>query len=342
MTSEDNQTPLFPDSALPAPAEEPVKSPPPMSADASLKAALGLFEQHMQEEGFSANTVKAFASDVRLLGKYLGIGQSVGDIGTKNLNDFLYWLVYERGVPCSPKSYARRITTLKVFFGWLQEAGVLILDPSAAVIQHSVSSPLPSVPNEAEIERSLAITSALREGQGGAKPDARPHLLLTLLLHTGIKKGEAMSIVPNHIDDSNPDEPILFIRYKNPRLRYKERKVELDPAWLPIRDEYMDQYRPADTLFTCTARNLEYILTDVGEAAGLERGLLSFENLRWVSALRDFKRGVEPHEIRQRLGLSKITWRETKLKLERLIERSRLEAEAAEKPATPISPNDPF
>ena len=67
--------------------------------------------------------------------------------------------------------------------------------------------------------------------------------------------------------------------------------------------------------------------TDVAEAAGLERGLLSFENLRWVSALRDFRRGAEPNEIRQRLGLSKITWRETKLKLERLKERMKQAAE---------------
>ncbi|MGD2048426.1 MAG: hypothetical protein PVH03_02980, partial [Chloroflexota bacterium] len=58
-----------------------------------------------------------------------------------------------------------------------------------------------------------------------------------------------------------------------------------------------------------------------GEAAGLKQGRLSFENLRWVSALRDYQRGVEPDEIRARLGLSKITWRETKSKLDRLRER---------------------
>ncbi|RMG89592.1 MAG: hypothetical protein D6706_21030, partial [Chloroflexi bacterium] len=73
-----------------------------------------------------------------------------------------------------------------------------------------------------------------------------------------------------------------------------------------------------DTLFTCTARNLEYILHDVGEAAGLKKGLLSFENLRWAAALRDWRSGMEPDEIRQKLGLSKITWRETKAKLEKL------------------------
>ena len=308
----DNRADLFPGVMQ----EEGAK--PPLSADASLQAALGAFEQYMEEEGFSENTRKAFASDIRLLGKYLGIGQPIGQVGTKNLNDFLNWLLYERGVPCSQKSYARRVTTLKRFFGWLQESGVLAENPAAAVIQISVSSPLPDVPTESELERALAVSSAIRDGSSQVKPDARPHMLLTLLLQTGIKKSEAMAIVPNHIDRDNPGEPYLFIRIKNPRLRYKERKIPLEPAWLDILDEYLAQYEPADTLFTCTARNLEYILSDVGEAAGLAQGRLSFENLRWASALREYQQDVEPSSIRQRLGLSPITWRETKAKLDRL------------------------
>jgi integrase/recombinase XerD len=297
---------------------------PPLTPDASLQAALGLFEKHMQDEGFSINTAKAFASDIRLLGKYLGIGQPIGEIGTKNLNDFLQWLLTERGVPCSPKSYARRVTTLKVFFGWLHESGVLPTDPSAAVIQQSVSSPLPALPDAADIDKALAVTTAWRAGEMDHKPDARPHLLLTLLLQTGIKKGEAMAIVPNHIDATDPQQPFLYIRYANPRLRYKERKVPLDPEWLALLEEYLEQYRPTDTLFTCTARNLEYILHDVAEAAEIERGLLSFENLRWASALIDWNNNVQADDVRQKLGLSKIAWRETKAKLRRLAEQQQV------------------
>ncbi|MCB0036126.1 MAG: phage integrase N-terminal SAM-like domain-containing protein, partial [Anaerolineales bacterium] len=88
------------------------KGAPAVTADASLQAALGGFEQHMRQEGFAVNTIKSFASDIRLLGKYLGAGQAIGEIATDDLNKFLNWLVYERGVPCSPKSYARRVTTL--------------------------------------------------------------------------------------------------------------------------------------------------------------------------------------------------------------------------------------
>lgn len=296
---------------------------PPLTANASLQAALGAFEEHMEAEGFATNTQKAFRSDIRLLGKFLGIGQPIGEIGTQNLNDFLYWLRFERGTPCSPKSYSRRVTTLKVFFGWLTEIGVLYHDPAANVIQQSVSSPLPNVPTAPEIERALAVTTAIREGAGDRMADSRPHLLLTLLLHTGIKKSEAMAIVPNHIDRSDPEQPVLFIRYKDPNRRYKERKIDLPAEWLETLDDYLEQYQPPDTLFTCTARNLEYILSDVAEEAGLEKGLLSFENLRWASALADLRRGVEPDRIRQRLGLSKVTWRETRSRLEKLERREK-------------------
>lgn len=307
------QKPLISPEQLP-----PAQDAPPLSANASIQAALGLFETHMRNEGFAINTMKAFASDVRLLGKYLGIGQPIGEIGTNNLNDFLKWLLEERGVPCSPKSYARRVTTLKVFFGWLHNAGVLPNDPSTAVIQRSVKSPLPTIPTEADLEKALAVSQQIREGSQERKPDPRPQLLLTLLLQTGIKKGEAMAIVPNHIDRNNLEQPMLFIRYANPRLRYKERKLYLEPEWLALLDEYLAQYEPPDTLFTCTPRNLEYILRDIGDEAGLARGLLSFENLRWASTMRDWRANVEQDDIRQKLGLSKITWRETKSKLERL------------------------
>ena len=95
-------------------------------------------------------------------------------------------------------------------------------------------------------------------------------------------------------------------------------------------DDYLAQYEPSDTLFTCTARNLEYVLRDVGEAAGLEKGLLSFENLRWRSALTDYMGDTDHDHIRQRLGLSKVTWRDTRNKLSRLKEKIESARESAD------------
>jgi integrase/recombinase XerD len=286
----------------------------PMEPNAPFSAALRLYQAHLRREGLTENSVKSFVSDIRLLAHYLGIGQPVGDVSTRDLNNFLQWLQHGRGVPCSPKSYARRVTALKSFFKWLTEAKVLESDPSAAVIQYSVSSPLPEILTDAEVRRILAVTERRRRAE---RPDARPELVVTLVLQTGLKKSEMMAIVPNHIDTSDPQNPFLYVRYSNPRQRHKERKLPLDPQWLEVLDEYIAQYKPRKKLFECTARNLEYVLTDVAEEAGLVKHL-SFEMLRWTSAVRDHLAKTAPDKLREKLGLSKISWRENGEKVAKL------------------------
>jgi len=303
---------------------------PPLPPDASIRAALDGYQDYLRREAvnkvngspLSENTQKAFLSDIRLLGDYLGIGQPVGAVGTNNLNDFLNWLLHDRGVPCSQKSYARRVTSLKHFFTYVVKKGARPDNPAEAIIQISVTSPLPDLPSDSELDQSLSVTKGMMTGYGGQKPDARPHLLLTLLLQTGIKKQETMRIVLYHIIRDNHESPVLFIPYSGPRDRmYKERRLPLESDWLDTLNIYVDQYQPTDTLFTCTARNLEYILSNVGEEIGLKQGGLSFENLRWVFALRLYRSDKQPKWIKGQLGLFDSSWRETKRKLEQLADK---------------------
>jgi len=293
------------------------RTPPPFSSQASLKAATGGFTEHMEREGFSEHTVKAFLSDLNILSQFVGPGRAINTIGTKDLDNFLEWLQTGRGVPCNDKSLARRLTTLKVFFSWLNEVGVLGTDPAAPIVHQPVSTPLPKILTEEEIQRTQSLTQALRHPASGGRSDARPHLLLTLLLQTGIKKGECMNIVLNHLDLANPQAPAVWIRYNNPRYRHKERMLKLPTEWPEALEEYKDQYEIQDALFPCTARNLEYVLADVATAADLPNGL-SFEMLRWTSAVRDYKSGMSADRLRQKMGLSKASWRETKIKLSKL------------------------
>ncbi|HET90607.1 MAG TPA: hypothetical protein ENN99_07710 [Chloroflexi bacterium] len=284
-----------------------------ITSKSSLRTATAAFEVYMGQRGFAENTIKAFLSDLGILVEFMGVGTAIEAISTRDLNRFTHWLVHDRGVPCNPKSLARRVTTLKVFFSWLAEAGVLSSDPSDPVIHKPVMTPLPDILSDAEIERVLAVTQSLRHGE---KPDARPHLLVTLLLHTGIKKGECMGIVMNHFD-LDPSQPVVWIRYADPRRRHKERKLRLPVWWPTVLAEYRSQYQVQETLFSCTARNLEYVLAGVAEQAEIVGGM-SFEMLRWTCAVRDYKAGMEGDRLRQKLGVSKITWREMKLKITQL------------------------
>jgi integrase/recombinase XerD len=290
------------------------ESPCVLDTRSSLRTAMGAFEVYMQQEGFAENTLKAFLSDLNILSQFIGVGTAIGDVSTQDLNHFTHWLVHERGVPCSPKSLARRVTTLKVFFGWLAETEVLASDPAAPVVHKPVITPLPEILSDAEVERVLGVTQALRHDE---KPDARPHLLVTLLLHTGIKKGECMNIVLNHLDLSDPAQPVLWVRYANPRRRHKERKLRLPVWWPAVLAEYRAQFQLQEHLFPCTARNLEYVLANIAQEAELSRGL-SFEMLRWTCAVRDHKAGMSADKLRQKLGITKITWREVGTKIARL------------------------
>jgi site-specific recombinase XerD len=285
-----------------------------LSEQTSLTPAINAWEYFLNDQGRSPNTIKAFLSDVRLLTQALPPDRTLGSITTSDLNAFLHWLEHERPVPCSPKTLARRVTALKSFFRWLQKGGVLVVDPAEKVVQRSVLSPVPEVLSDTELDAVLLAADRSRRSN---RPDARPYTLVALLLATGIKKSECLGIHLNHIDITTPGEPFVFIRYASPANRYKERKLTLPEEWLVAYEEYLAQYNPVDRLFPWSPRRLEYLLEDIGKEASLSKHL-SFDMCRWTSVLMDFLNNTEPDKIRQKLGVSKIQWREINLKLRQL------------------------
>jgi integrase/recombinase XerD len=132
-----------------------------------------------------------------------------------------------------------------------------------------------------------------------------------------------MDIVLNHLDLSDPDSPAVWIRYQDPRRRHKERKLRLPKEWPTVLQEYQQQYDVEDALFPCTARNLEYVLADVAQAADLPNGI-SFEMLRWTSAVQDYKDQLPSQRQRAKMGLSKASWRDVKVKLAKLANQQAL------------------
>ncbi len=285
-----------------------------ITANTTILPAISAYEIFLNDQGRSPYTVKAFLSDLRLMASYFPPDRTLGALTTNDLNDYFEWMQNERGVPCSPKTLARRITTTKSFFRWLNKNGVLLLDPAEKVVQRSVMSPLPTILTDDEVQSVMLAADRYRRK---SKPDARPYALLYLLLATGIKKSECLGIHLNHIDLAAPDGPILFVKYASPVNRYKERKLSLPDDWVPVYEEYVAQYSPVDRLFPWSPRRLEYLLEDIGNDAGLEKHL-SFDMCRWTYAIGEYQRGVEGDKIRQSLGVSKIQWRELSMKLKQL------------------------
>jgi site-specific recombinase XerD len=285
-----------------------------INQNTSITSAINSWESFLADQGRSPNTIKAFLSDVRLLTTFLPDGVALGKITTKELNRYFEWMEKERDVPCSPKTLARRITSVKSMFRWLHQYGALVVDPAEKVAQRSAISPLPTVLTPKEYDEVLLVADRHRRAQ---KPDARPYALVYLLLTTGIKKSETLGLLLEHLELDSPNGPEIFIKYPTPANRYKERKLILPEDWASAYEEYLAQYKPEEKLFPWSPRRLEYLLEDISNEAGLTKHL-SFDMCRWTCALNDFHAGEEPDKIRQKLGVSKIQWRELFIKLKQL------------------------
>ncbi|MGQ9683736.1 MAG: tyrosine-type recombinase/integrase [Anaerolineae bacterium] len=307
----DQQLPLLPSAAQ----TQPPAPRAPVSPSTALSEACAAFAAHMQRSDFALNTIKSFSGDLSLLQRFVGPARAIGDISTNDLQAFMDHLRHGRGVPCSPKSYGRRLTALKVFFAWLASTSALPHDPAAGLIHLPAPTASPIALTEEQIQRTLDAARALE--RSSKTPDPRPLFLISLLLQTGIKKGECLGLKIDHFDLSDPKQPAVYIRYREPRYRHKERKLALEPGLPALLRRYVASYRPVGALFPCTGRNLEYVLHRVAQLAGLDEGL-SFDTLRWTCALRDYRSGHDPEHLRRKLGLSKIAWEDTLKKLQAL------------------------
>lgn len=291
-----------------------------INPETTFPAAIHSWEIFLANDGKSANTIKAFTADIQLLASWLPPDRKIGAITSLDLTNFLDWMKHKRKVSCSEKTYSRRITSIKSFFRWLKNFGIIAVDPAESVVQITVYAPVPDILTIEELPRVLETANAFRFQK---KPDVRPMALVQLLLATGIKKSETLAIAPNHIDLDDPEDPILHVRYNVGSQRFKERKLPLPIDWVPVYNDLLTQEKPTDRIFPYSARMLEYLLADVGKAAGLEDQAqnpkhLSFNMCRWTSAVHDLYINVPEEFIRNKMGVSKVQWRDIYRKLVRL------------------------
>lgn len=295
---------------------------PPLRADSSLAAAVASYEEYMQRKGFRENTIKAFLNDLKIFVNYMDSEKRLLTISTDQLNEFLKWLQFERKnsegklIECKQKTLARRITTLKNFFGWLHGIGIIGSDPAQPIVQVSVRTPLPTILTDGELTKLLTAAQDCLFDRKNA--DARPYLLVHLLLQTGMKKAECARLTIDDIDVSNPQSPTVTIRYPDETQAHKNRSLSIHPGIVPALNQYLQAYKPENLLFPCTPRNLEYVLDDVGKRAEIKRVQVGFEILRWTAAVRDYRNGVSEEQLRTKMGLTKISWRETGDKIQQL------------------------
>jgi integrase/recombinase XerD len=279
----------------------------PLTPSSTLGAAALPYAQRLRVTNHSDYTITCFLSDLHLLTEFLGRETPLREITSERLGEWLRHLRWERGAKPAPKTMARRVTFLKNFCGWLAEEGIVERDPAQDI---AIARPLPPLPE-------LLFDEEVQRLETAAAADVRCHLLVLLLLHTGLKKEEIMGLSLRHVDLSDPEHPTIEVHFPGQAKRRRERRMELPAAWTPIYHRYIERYQPQEKVFECTDRNLNYVLAGAVRRAGLSKRV-TLQLLRDVYAVRQLRAGVALELLRERLGLSEEAWYETAEKYRKL------------------------
>lgn len=192
---------------------------------------VGPFSDYLRfERGLSRRTRDAYLRDCRqLLAFALDADVSEpGQVGYRLLRDYVARLV-DRGLAASTVS--RKISSLRSYFGFLADEGVLEEDPSEKLEPPRRGRPLPDVLTVTEVESILAAVPAEHELA------FRDRAMLEVLYGAGLRVSELITL---GVRDLLPGEGLVRVLGKGS----KERLVPLGGRATDALERYLRELRP--------------------------------------------------------------------------------------------------
>ena len=181
------------------------------------------------ERNASGNTVSSYVRDVTQFSRYLmetaGLEPSQGE--TEHIECYI---TYMTGKGKSASSIARSIASLKSYYGYLLNQGVIRKNPAKDAASVKAERKLPQILTGKEVELFL------EQPQCVDPKGYRDHAMLELLYATGIRVSELIGL-----DVEDVSLPGAFIRC---RSRGKERIIPLYAAAVKALSDYMKDIRP--------------------------------------------------------------------------------------------------
>ncbi|MBT1178111.1 tyrosine recombinase XerC [Bifidobacterium vespertilionis] len=120
--------------------------------------------------GLSANTLKAYGSDVAECLHLLGL-MGAEDLNAVGTDDLRRWMAHESHTHAR-SSMARKIVAVRGFFRFCHERGMIGVDPAAPLMTPKIPDTLPAVLTEAQAERMMDDADRAA-GEGGGGPSDR-------------------------------------------------------------------------------------------------------------------------------------------------------------------------
>lgn len=182
------------------------------------------------ERALSPNTVEAYAQDLAALREF---SRSISKATFNDLErkDLVRFLMEEKERGMSTPTLARRLVSIKLFFRYLQQEGMLAKDPAEAMDSPKLWKVLPDFLSANEVERLLAAPD--QKTQVGIRDAA----ILECLYGTGLRVSELTQLKKS---DLHFDQHYIRCIGKG----RKERVVPIGTAAMRAIECYLEEVRP--------------------------------------------------------------------------------------------------
>jgi integrase/recombinase XerD len=273
-----------------------------LTPNATLTLARYWFRRYLEQSGHPKNTIESYSYDLALFEERIG-PKPVTQISARDVAAFL-------GDSSTRSTRKRRLTSLNTFFKFLIAQCKLIEEkenPAAGFYPEHIPLKTPQ-PLFAD-EQARFLTAAEAE-------NPRSALIAHLLLRLGITRGELLLLRPEHIDLSDPEQPVLYIFYDQPRYRGKERKLAADAAFADIFTAYLAAYEPRERLIPLPPQSINKIVERIAADAEINKKVTP-QSLRDTWAVERAREGNDAAKLIGLLGLAEDS--RNKMSVERYI-----------------------
>lgn len=230
------------------------------------------------ERGYSPLTVASYRSDLTQFFTHLQQQDCAGELADLTLGHARAWVVsmHRRGL--SPNSVARRVAALRSFSWYLYDHGHTDQDMLARLRAPARER---SIPTFLTADELMALRTAALQ-QRVAYNAFRDYAMLTVLIFTGVRRGELLNL---RVDDVDLRSMVLRVRHgkgnKSRVIPLVEDVAEAVRDWLTFR-----RTKGHDYLFTTIRGNrihasrLQIIWRAILERSGVTRPGVSLHTLR--------------------------------------------------------------
>jgi integrase/recombinase XerD len=266
---------------------KPLAEIPNLTASSSLEVARWWYRRHLEQERRPMNTITSYMYDLALLHDYIG-PKPIDRITDGDVRRFL-------DLAQNKSTRKRRLTSIGGLFRYLiKDERLLTVDPSDKFFPDFIQLKTPLVLFPDEQEQLLEAASG---------ENLRTYLITWLLLKLGLTRAELLALKVDHIDMSDPDQPLVYIFYEDVRWQPKERKLAATREFGETYRQFLQEYKPERRLFEMMPQSVNKLVDRVALAADIAKRVTP-QSLRDTFAVEQAKAGATETKLLQILGLA--------------------------------------